>query len=79
MRSGGHPWQLRDRPSTEIVSAGARRSEPRYDLQITPIIARHGTEHGSGLGVHRWVVEGAIALLHWWRNSLDAQPDCLVC
>jgi transposase len=37
-------------------------------LQITPHIARRGTEHGSGLGVHRWVVEGAIALLHWFRR-----------
>jgi hypothetical protein len=31
-------------------------------LEITPVIARPGTEHGSGLGVHRWVVEGAFAL-----------------
>ena len=37
-------------------------------LQITPVIARRGTGHGSGLGVHRWVVEGAIALLHWFRR-----------
>ncbi len=37
-------------------------------LEITPVIARRGAEHGSGLGVHRWVVEGAIALLHWFRR-----------
>ncbi|GAA1965444.1 IS5 family transposase [Catenulispora subtropica] len=37
-------------------------------FQITPHIARRGTEHGSGLGVHRWVVEGALALLHWFRR-----------
>ena len=37
-------------------------------LQITPHIARRRTEHGSGLGVHRWVVEGAIALMHWFRR-----------
>jgi transposase len=36
--------------------------------QITPRIARRGTEHGSGLGVYRWVAEGAIALLHWFRR-----------
>jgi hypothetical protein len=35
---------------------------------ITPHIARKGTEHGSGLGVHRWVVEQAFALLHWFRR-----------
>ena len=37
-------------------------------FEITPHIARRGTEHGSGLGVYRWVVEGAIALLHWFRR-----------
>ena len=37
-------------------------------LQVTPHIARRGTEHGSELGVYRWVVEGAIALLHWFRR-----------
>ncbi|GAA3577564.1 hypothetical protein GCM10022222_72820 [Amycolatopsis ultiminotia] len=35
---------------------------------IQPFIARRGTEHGSGLGVHRWVVEHAFALLHWFRR-----------
>jgi transposase len=30
-------------------------------VQITPHIARRGTEHGSGLGGYRWVAEGAIA------------------
>ena len=37
-------------------------------FQITPHLARRGTGHGSGLGVYRWVVEGAIALLHWFRR-----------
>ena len=32
------------------------------------MIARRGTEHGSGLGVHRWVVERSLALLHWFRR-----------
>jgi hypothetical protein len=25
-------------------------------------------DRGPGLGVHRWVVEGAVALLHWFRR-----------
>lgn len=37
-------------------------------FRITPHIARHGSGHGFGLGVHRWVVEGAIALLHRFRR-----------
>lgn len=35
---------------------------------ITPVIARRSVEHGSGLGVHRWVVEQSFALLHWFRR-----------
>jgi transposase len=38
------------------------------DLGITPYLARKRTEHGSGLGVHRWVVEQTVALLHWFRR-----------
>jgi hypothetical protein len=36
-------------------------------FQITSLLARRGTGHGSALGVYRWVVEGAVALLHWFR------------
>ncbi|GGS48429.1 DDE transposase [Streptomyces violaceus] len=46
----------------EVYRDKARR------FQITPHLARRGTGHGSGLGVYRWVVEGAIALLHWFRR-----------
>lgn len=35
---------------------------------ITPVIARRGVDHGSGLGTRRWVVEQTIALLHWFRR-----------
>jgi transposase len=35
---------------------------------IDPQIARRGEEHGSGLGVYRWVVEQTFALLHWFRR-----------
>jgi hypothetical protein len=38
------------------------------DKAITPHFARRGVEHGSGLGVHRWVVEQTVALLHWFRR-----------
>jgi transposase len=32
-------------------------------LGAKPLIARRGTEHGSGLGTQRWVVERAFAHL----------------
>ncbi len=35
---------------------------------IKPIIARRGSPHGSGLGVHRYIVEQTIGLLHWFRR-----------
>jgi hypothetical protein len=37
-------------------------------LQIRPLIARRGTEHGFGLGRQRWVVEQTLALLHAFRR-----------
>lgn len=37
---------------------------------IEPLIARRGTEHGSGLGVFRWVVERTFAWLHHFKRLL---------
>lgn len=41
-----------------------------------PMIARRGEEHGSGLGVYRWVVEQGFALLHWltWSFTGPGSP-----
>ena len=35
---------------------------------ITAVLARRRTEHGSGLGVHRWVVERTISWLHQFKR-----------
>lgn len=35
---------------------------------IKPAIARRGTDHGSGLGKQRWVVERTFAWLHNLRR-----------
>lgn len=32
------------------------------------MITRRGGEHGSDLGVYRWVVKQTFALLHWFRR-----------
>jgi len=59
------------RPERVYADRGYDHDEYRDQvraLQITPVIARRGTEHGSGLGVYRWGVEGAVALLHWFRR-----------
>lgn len=36
--------------------------------RIEPVIAERNTEHGSGLGVFRWVVERTISWLHQSRR-----------
>lgn len=47
-------------------------SEPhREELRrrgIAPKLAKRNTEHGSGLGVYRWVVERTISWLHGFRK-----------
>ena len=35
---------------------------------IEPYLARRNTEHGSGLGVYRWVSERTLSWLHQFRR-----------
>ncbi|MFD5989928.1 hypothetical protein [Streptomyces cyaneofuscatus] len=35
---------------------------------VKPLIARREVAHGSGLGIHRWVVERTIAWFHGFRR-----------
>jgi transposase len=35
---------------------------------LTPALANRGTDHGSGLGKSRWVVERTLAWLPQWRR-----------
>jgi transposase len=37
---------------------------------IRPVIARRATEHGSGLGRYRWVVERTLSWLHQFKRLL---------
>lgn len=64
----GHP---RKRPD-ELFADRAYDSEPhRQELRrrgIRPRIPHRGTEHGSGLGVYRWVVERTASWLHSFRK-----------
>ncbi len=48
-----------------IPSHTASNCEPR---RIQPVLARRNTEHGSGLGVFRWVVERSVSWLHQFRR-----------
>jgi transposase len=74
---GGKPGPPRQLPE-RIQGDRGYDSEPlrvllRW-LGITPVLARRNTEHGSGLGKHRWFVERTISWLHSFgrlRRRLD--------
>lgn len=42
--------------------------EALREVGIDPYIAKRNTEHGSGLGVYRWVVERTLSWLHQFRR-----------
>ena len=61
----------RQRPDALYADRGYDHDKYRRQVRgkgITPVIARRGTEHGSGLGTYRWVIEQSVALLHWFRR-----------
>jgi transposase len=67
----GRRGRPRHRPDAIYADRGYDHDKYRKQVRavgIKPVIARRGVEHGSGLGVHRWVVEQSFALLHWFRR-----------
>jgi transposase len=92
---GGKPGPKHEKPA-RLQGDRGYDSEPLRqllrDLGITPVLAARNTENGSGLGIHRWVVERTIAWLHNFgrlRRRLDRQTFshkaflilacCLIC
>jgi transposase len=67
----GKPGHPRSRPD-EVYADRAYDCEPARRLLrwlgIEPHLAKRGTEHGSGLGVYRWVVERTISWFHAFRR-----------
>jgi transposase len=66
----GHP---RRRPESLIADRGYDHDKYRRLLRqrgIKPMIGRRQTEHGSGLGRYRWVVERTFAWLHNFKRLL---------
>jgi transposase len=67
----GKVGRPRKRPDAVQGDRGYDSDPHRKELRkrrITPILARRGTEHGSGLGVFRWVVERSLSWLHQNRR-----------
>jgi len=67
----GHRGRPRQRPDAVYADRGYDHDKYRRQVRktgITPVIARRGTDHGSGLGTYRWMIEQSIALLQWFRR-----------
>jgi transposase len=91
----GQKGRPRKRPARVTADRGYDHNTYRRQLRqrgIKPEIARRRTEHGSGLGRVRWVVERTFAWLHQLKRLLvryDRRADiheallalgcCLVC
>ena len=91
----GRVGRPRRRPDSVVADRGHDHDKHRRLLRqrgIKPVIARRQTEHGSGLGRVRWVVERTFAWLHQLKRLLvryDRRADiheaflalgcCLVC
>ena len=91
----GHVGHPRTRPEKLYADRAYDSILRRYDLRargIQPQIARRNTEHGSGLGIYRWVVERTVSWLHSFRRlrlrtdrtaaiheAFVALASCLIC
>jgi len=67
----GRRGRPRKRPDQVIADRGYDHDKYRRELRhrgIKPVIARRGTDHGSGLGIYRWVIERSFSWLHQFRR-----------
>jgi transposase len=63
----------RRRPNALLADRGYDHDKYRALVRergIKPVIARRQTEHGSGIGRFRWVVERTFAWLHQFKRLL---------
>jgi transposase len=67
----GRRGRPRQRPDRLLADRAYDHDKYRRELRargIQPVIARRETEHGSGLGRRRWVVERTFAWLHGFQR-----------
>ena len=67
----GKRGRPRRRPDQLLGDRGYDSESHRKELRsvrVKPLTAKRSTEHGSGLGVDRWVVERTLAWLHKFRR-----------
>lgn len=83
----GKPGRPRSRPAAIFADRAYDYDKYRHMLRergITPVIARRGHDHGSGLGKVRWVIERTLGWLHWprrlrtrWERRADIHDSLL--
>ncbi len=69
----GRVGRPRRRPDSVVADRGYDHDKYRRLVRqrgIKPVIARRQSDHGSGLGRERWVVERTFAWLHNRRRLL---------
>lgn len=67
----GKPGRPRRTPDRVQGDRGYDSEPHRKELRqrhIQPVVPKRRTEHGSGLGIYRWVVERTISWLHQFRR-----------
>jgi transposase len=64
----GHPRRRPERVYGDRAYDSFLHRMLLWDRGIEPMIAHRNTEHGSGLGRHRWVVERSLSWLHQSRR-----------
>lgn len=64
----GRPRRRPDRVQADRAYDSQPHRRALRQRGITPILARRRTDHGSGLGVFRWVVERTHSWLHQNRR-----------
>ena len=78
----GRPGAPLRKPKEVMGDRGYHSDKHRMALSARGIateLARRNTPHGSGLGVFRWFVEQALALLHQFKRLRvrDDRDDCV--
>jgi transposase len=64
----GHPRRRPDQVQGDRAYDSHWHRQQLRQRHIRPVLAERGAEHGSGLGVYRWVVERSLSWLHQHRR-----------
>ena len=64
----GHPRRRPDQVQGDRAYDSHWHRRQLRQRHIRPVLAERGVEHGSGLGIYRWVVERSLSWLHQNRR-----------